>query len=86
MFRKEDVIKLDCRTDVLRFIRKRLNDITIADFYSVEEYELIRKEYMEMAENIRDKDILMELKEKQNKVKNKNVKKYFNLDKQREGD
>lgn len=81
MFRKEDVIKLDCRTDVLRFIRKRLNDITIADFYSVEEYELIRKEYMEMAENIRDKDILMELKEKQNKVKNKNVKKYFNLDK-----
>lgn len=81
MFRKEDVIKLDCRTDVLRFIRKRLNDITIADFYSAEEYELIRKEYMEMAENIRDKDILMELKEKQNKVKNKNVKKYFNLDK-----
>lgn len=77
MFKKEDVIKLDCRTDVLMFIKKRLDDITVADFYSAEEYELIRKEYTEMAEMVRDKDKLIELKEKHKQEKNKNIRKYF---------
>ena len=54
MLKQEDVIKLDCRTDVMKFIKKRLDDITVADFYSAEEYELIRKEYTEMAEMVRD--------------------------------
>lgn len=81
MLKQEEIIKIDCRTDVLKFIKSRLDNITIADFYSAEEYELIRQEYMEMAENIRDKDKLMELKEKHKKGKNNNISKYFNLDK-----
>ena len=48
MLEQEEVIKIDCRTDVMRFIKKRLDNITVADFYSAEEYELIRKEYMEI--------------------------------------
>jgi len=80
MFKKEDIIKLDCRTSVLKFLKKQLDSITIADFYSAEEYELIRKEYTEMAEMVRDKDKLMVLKEKHKQGRNKNVSKYFNLD------
>ena len=80
MLKQEEAIKIDCRTDVLKFIKSRLDNITIADFYSAEEYELIRQEYMEIAENIRDKDKLMELKEKNKKGKNNNISKYFNLD------
>ena len=80
MLKQEEAIKIDCRTDVLKFIKSRLDNITIVDFYSAEEYELIRQEYMEIAENIRDKDKLMELKEKHKKGKNTNISKYFDLD------
>lgn len=77
MFKKEEIIKLDCRTSVLKFIKKQLDNITVADFYSAEEYELIRKEYKEMAELIKDKDKLMELKERNKNSRKKNVSKYF---------
>lgn len=80
MLKQEDVIKLDCRTNVLKFIKNQLDNITVADFYSAEEYELIRKEYTEMAENIRDKDKLMELQDKHKQGRNRNVSKFFNLD------
>ena len=80
MLKQEEVIKIDCRTDVMKFIKKRLDDIIVADFYTAEEYELIRKEYKEMAEMIRDKDKLMELKEKHKHDRNKNVNKYFKID------
>lgn len=80
MLKQEDVIKLDCRTDVMKFIKKRLDDITVADLYSAEEYELIRKEYTEMAEMVRDKDKLMDLKEKHKQEKTRNVSKYFKAD------
>ena len=80
MLKQEDVIKLDCRTDVMKFIKKRLDDITVADFYSAEEYELIRKEYTEMAEMVRDKDKLMDLIEKQKQEKTRNISKYFKID------
>lgn len=42
MFKKEEIIKLDYRTNVLKFIKKQLDNITVGDFYSTEEYELIR--------------------------------------------
>ena len=77
MFKKEEIIKLDCRTSVLKFVKKQLDDITVADFYSAEEYELIRKEYTEIAELVRDKDKLMELKERSKNSRKKNVNKYF---------
>lgn len=77
MFKKEEIIKLDCRTSVLKFIKKQLDNITVADFYGAEEYELIRKEYKEMAELIKDKDKLMELKERNKNSRKKNVSKYF---------
>ena len=77
MLKQEDVIKLDCRTDVMKFIKKRLDDITVADLYSAEEHELIRKEYTEM---VRDKDKLMDLKEKHKQEKTRNVSKYFKTD------
>ena len=80
MFKKEEIIKLDCRTSVLKFVKKQLDDITVADFYSAEEYELIRKEYKEIAELIRDKDKMVELKEKQKQGRNNNIRKHFNLD------
>ncbi len=80
MFKKEDIIKLDCRTSVLKFLKKQLDSITIADFYSVEEYDLIRKEYTEIAEMVRDKDKLMELRDKHKQGKNNNIRKYFNFD------
>lgn len=80
MLEQEEVIKIDCRTDVMRFIKKRLDNITVADFYSAEEYELIRKEYMEMAEMIRDKDKMLELKERHKQEKTRNVSKYFKID------
>lgn len=80
MLEQEEVIKIDCRTDVMRFIKKRLDNITVADFYSAEEYELIRKEYMEMAEMIRDKDKMLELKERHKQEKARNVSKYFKID------
>ena len=80
MLKQEEVIKIDCRTDVMRFIKKRLDDMTVADFYSAEEYELIRKEYMEMAEMIRDKDKMLELKERHKQEKTRNVSKYFKID------
>ena len=80
MLKQEDVIKLDCRTDVMKFIKKRLDDITVADLYSAEEHELIRKEYTEMAEMVRDKDKLMDLKEKHKQEKTRNVSKYFKAD------
>ncbi len=77
MLKQEEVIKIDCRTDVMKYIKKRIDDMTIADFYDSKEYELIRKEYKEIAEIIRDKDKLMELKERHKQAKNKNVSKYF---------
>lgn len=80
MLKQEEVIKIDCRTEVMKFIKKRLDDMTVADFYSAEEYELIRKEYMEMAEMIRDKDKMLELKEKHKQEKTRNVSKYFKID------
>lgn len=80
MLKQEEVIKIDCRTEVMKFIKKRLDDITVADFYSAEEYELIRKEYMEMAEMIRDKDKMLELKERHKQEKTRNVSKYFKID------
>lgn len=80
MLKQEEVIKIDCRTEVMKFIKKKLDDITIADFYSAEEYELIRKEYMEMAEMIRDKDKMLELKERHKQEKTRNVSKYFKID------
>ena len=80
MLKQEETIKIDCRTDVMKFIKKRLDDMTVADFYSAEEYELIRKEYTEMAEMVRDKDKLMDLKEKNKQGRNKNISKYFNFD------
>ena len=80
MLKQEEVIKIDCRTDVMRFIKKRLDNMTVADFYSAEEYELIRREYMEMAEMIRDKDKMLELKEKHKQEKTRNVSKYFKID------
>ena len=79
MLKQEEVIKIDCRTDVMRFIKKRLDNMTVADFYSAEEYELIRKEYMEMAEMIRDKDKMLELKERHKQEKTRNVSKYFKI-------
>ena len=45
-----------------------------------EEYEIIRKEYMEIAELIRDKDLLMELKEKRGQGRNKNISKFFKME------
>lgn len=80
MLKQEEAIKIDCRTDVMKFIKKRLDDMTVADFYSAEEYELIRKEYTEMAEMVRDKDKLMDLKEKHKQDRNKNISKYFKVD------
>ncbi len=80
MLKQEEVIKIDCRTEVMKFIKKRLDDMTVADFYSAEEYELIRKEYMEMAEMIRDKDKMLELKERHKQEKTRNVSKYFKID------
>lgn len=80
MLKQEEAIKIDCRTDVMKFIKKRLDDMTVADFYSAEEYELIRKEYTEMAEMVRDKDKLMDLKEKHKQGRNKNVSKHFKVD------
>ena len=80
MLKQEEAIKIDCRTDVMKFIKKRLDDMTVADFYSAEEYELIRKEYTEMAEMVKDKDKLMDLKEKHKQGRNKNISKYFNID------
>lgn len=80
MLKQEEIIKIDCRTDVMRFIKKRLDNMTVADFYSAEEYELIRKEYMEMAEMIRDKDKMLELKERHKQEKTRNVSKYFKID------
>lgn len=80
MLKQEETIKIDCRTDVMKFIKKRLDDMTVADFYSAEEYELIRKEYTEMAEMVRDKDKLMDLIEKHKQGRNKNVSKYFKVD------
>lgn len=80
MLKQEEAIKIDCRTDVMKFIKKRLDDMTVADFYSAEEYELIRKEYTEMAEMVRDKDKLMDLKEKYKQGRNNNIRKHFNLD------
>lgn len=80
MLKQEEIIKIDCRTDVMKFIKKRLDNMTVADFYSEGEYELIRKEYMEMAEMIRDKDKLLELKEKHKQEKARNVSKYFKID------
>lgn len=80
MLKQEEVIKIDCRTEVMKFIKKRLDDMTVADFYSSEEYELIRKEYMEMAEMIRDKDKMLELKERHKQEKTRNVSKYFKID------
>ena len=79
LLKQEEVIKIDCRTDVMRFIKKKLDNMTIADFYSAEEYELIRKEYMEMAEMIRDKDKMLELKERHKQEKTRNVSKYFKI-------
>lgn len=81
MFKKKEIVKLDCRTSVLKFIKKQLDNITVADYYSAEEYDLIRKEYKEIAELIRDKDKIMELKEKHQLGKNKNISKFFKLDK-----
>ena len=81
MFKKEEIIKLDCRTNVLKFIKKQLDNITVGDFYSTEEYDLIRKEYTQMAEMVRDKDKIMELKEKHQLEKNKNISRFFKLDK-----
>lgn len=80
MLNKEDVIKLDCRIDVLKYLKKKLDNITVEDFYSAEEYEIIRKEYMEIAELIRDKDLLMELKEKRGQGRNKNISKFFKME------
>ena len=80
MLKKEDVIKLDCRIDVLKYLKKKLDNITVEDFYSAEEYEIIRKEYMEIAELIRDKDLLMELKEKRGQGRNKNISKFFKME------
>jgi hypothetical protein len=80
MLKQEEAIKIDCRTDVMKFIKKRLDDMTVADFYSAEEYELIRKEYTEMAEMVRDKDKLMDLKEKHKQEKTRNISKYFKVD------
>lgn len=80
MLKQEEAIKIDCRTDVMKFIKKRLDDITVADFYSAEEYELIRKEYTEMAEMVRDKDKLMDLIEKHKQEKTRNISKYFKVD------
>ena len=77
MLKKEEIIKIDCRTDVLKFVKKRLDDITISDFYSAEEYELIRKEYKEIAEIIRDKDKLIELMDKSKNARKSNINKYF---------
>jgi len=79
MINKEN-IKLTCRIQALNFFKKQLDNITVEDFYSAEEYELIRKEYTEMAEMVRDKDKLMELKEKHKHDRNKNVNKYFKID------
>mgnify|MGYP000758420099 CR=1 FL=1 len=81
MLKQEEIIKIDCRTDVLKFIKSRLDNITIADFYSAEEYELIRQEYMEIAEMVRDKDKLMEWYQQRRHTRNKNISKYFNFDK-----
>lgn len=80
MLNKEDVIKLNCRIDVLKYLKKKLDNITVEDFYNAEEYELIRKEYMEIAELIRDKDLLMELKEKRGRGRNKNISKFFKME------
>lgn len=80
MLKQEEIIKIDCRTEVMKFIKKKLDDMTVADFYSAEEYELIRKEYMEMAEMIRDKDKMLELKERHKQEKTRNVSKYFKID------
>ena len=79
MFKKEEIIKLDCRTNVLKFLRKQIDNITVADFYSAEEYDLIRKEYTEIAELVRDKDKLMDLKEKHGQTNNSNISRYFNM-------
>lgn len=75
MLKKEETIKIDCRMNVLNFIKNKLDNTCVSDFYDSKEYELTRKEYIEMAEMIRDIDKMKQLKEKHNN--NKNINKYF---------
>ena len=75
MLKKEEAIKINCRTDVLKFIKRRLENIDVTDFYDSKEYDLVRQEYLKMAESIRDLDKITQLKNTYKQ--NKHISKYF---------
>lgn len=76
---KETNTKIEIRKEVLELISKKYNNICVGDYDPVE-LEIVQTELKEMAEMIRDKDKLMQLKERHKQLKNKNVSKYFNID------
>ena len=39
MLKKEETIKIDCRMDVLNFIKNKLDNTCVSDFYDCKEYE-----------------------------------------------
>lgn len=71
--------KIDIRKEVLEMIGKKYNNICVGDYDPVE-LEIVQTELKEIAEMVRDKDKLMQLKERHKQLKNKNISKYFNLD------
>ena len=75
---KETNTKIEIRKEVLELISKKYNNICVGDYDPVE-LDIVQAELREMAEMVRDKDKLMELKERHKHCKNIKVSKYFNM-------
>ncbi len=77
---KADKVKIETRKDFLKFATKRISDVEVGD-YDQEEFEIFRQEITEITDFLKNKDKYMELMHRNKQGKNRNISKYFNLDK-----
>lgn len=77
---KADKVKIETRKDFLKFATKRISDVEVGD-YDQEEFEIFRQEITEITDFLKNKDKYMELMQRNKQGRNRNISKYFNLDK-----
>ena len=77
---KADKVKIETRKDFLKFATKRISDVEVGD-YDQEEFEIFRQEITEITDFLKNKDKYMELMHRNKQGRNRNISKYFNLDK-----
>lgn len=78
MMSKEINTKIEIRKEILELIRNKYDNICVGDYDKIE-LEIVQKELIEIAEMIKDKDKLLQLKLLNREKHSKNIDKYFKV-------